>query len=159
MKKKSTLGLYFRIYLIYLMAFTPVSATDGSWRLATNTYKKTASTALTNGCLLAFTTGYAIAATSSTTNIIGILQKTVAATDSDYASNSFIPVLVPRNGLDSLMLGDVTGTAVATDAGSFFDLSDSLTVNRAATSVKIIFFAKFLSATRGIFALNSAIFA
>lgn len=136
------------------MNFVPLNAANGSWRLSTQTYKKTASTAFTNGNLVASSSGYLIPATSSTTNNIGIGQRTVAASDSDYATASFYPVLVPRNGLDSLMVGTATATATAAQAGTFVDLTDAGAVNTGASSTKVIWFAKYLSATKGIFAIN-----
>lgn len=137
------------------MNFVPLNAAQGSWRLSTQTYKKTASIVLTNGNLVAATSGYLIAATSTTTNIVGIGQRTTASTDSDYASNTFYPVLVPRNGLDSLMVGTATASATAAQAASFVDLTDAGAVNTGASSVKVIWFAKFMSATSGIFAINA----
>lgn len=134
--------------------FVPLNAVQGGWRLSTNTYKKTASTVLTAGNLVAMASGYIIASTSSTTNNIGIGMRTTASTDSDYALNTVYPVLVPRNGLDSLFVGPATASATAAQAGTFVDLTDATAVNTGASSTKVIWFAKFMSATRGIFALN-----
>lgn len=150
---KGTKRVLFIYSLFSIMAFYPLTAVAGAWRLSTNTYKKTASTAFTSGNLVAASAGYLIPATSSTVNNIGIGQRTVTSAATDYASNTLYPVLVPQNGLDSLMQG-LTASAVATDAGSFVDLTDAGTVNRGATSTKVIWFAKYLSATQGIFALN-----
>lgn len=142
------------LFTFQSMNFVPLNAANGSWRLSTQTYKKTASTAFTNGNLVAAASGLLIPATSSTTNNIGIGQRTVASTDSDYASESFYPVLVPRNGLDSLMVGTATASATAAQAGSFVDLTSAGAVNTGASSTKVIWYAKFLSATKIVCAIN-----
>ena len=51
---------------------------------------------------------------------IGLVQRTIAATDSDYTDNTRIPVLV--GGDDVLYRCDVsTGTAAQTDVGEYID--------------------------------------
>lgn len=130
------------------MSLIPKTAADNKFAL--RFYKKTASTAFAVNSLVAWPasqTGYFIPATSSTTNHIGTILKTVAATDSDYASNTLEPVLVPTAGADSIWLATTTGTAVATDVGGNFDLSDASTVNRAAESVGAFTMTGFRSAT------------
>jgi hypothetical protein len=52
------------------------------------------------------------------------------------------------------MVGTATATATAAQAGTFVDLTNAGAVNTGASSVKSIFFAQYLSATKGIFAIN-----
>lgn len=55
----------------------------------------TTSTALAAGTLVEWTSGYIAAADDNDTDIAGVLLKTIAATDSDYATARKVPVLVP----------------------------------------------------------------
>lgn len=51
---------------------------------------------------------------------VGLIQKTIAATDSDYASNTRVPVLVC--GPEAEYLADIgNGTGAAGDVGEFID--------------------------------------
>ena len=67
-------------------------------------------------------TGYVIKAPSTTNKFAGISQRTVAATDADYASNTLIPILVPVVARPLLIA--LTASAVATDIGTRCDLTD-----------------------------------
>ena len=133
------------------MSFIP---SKGKWHL--EYWAKKASTAFTKDCLVGKTSGAETVepATSSSGDILGINIKTIASTDLDYASKTLIPILVP-NSSNCEMYGTVTGTLVATtDPGTKFDLSDSVTVDKAATTTKILLCKKFISATLGIFSLS-----
>uniref|UniRef100_A0A6M3XVQ7 Uncharacterized protein n=1 Tax=viral metagenome TaxID=1070528 RepID=A0A6M3XVQ7_9ZZZZ len=59
-------------------------------------WPKTASTTLTARACVGTSGGYLIAATASETDIKGVLQKAIASTDSDFASATKIPVLIPQ---------------------------------------------------------------
>lgn len=112
----------------------------------------TTSTALSAGDLLTFTSGKLVAATSSTaaSAIIGVNVKTIASTDSDYATDRLIPVEVPveRN---TTWEADVTSGLVVGDIGKEVDLTDAATVNRAATSIGAVMPLAVISTTKGIF--------
>ena len=111
----------------------------------------TTSTALTKDTLVTFSSGLLIAATSSTASadIVGVVRKTIASTDSDYATARLIPVDVPVERF-TVWEGD-TASAVSTDIGIETDLTNAGTVNRGATSVKAVRMNKLLSATKGLF--------
>lgn len=111
----------------------------------------TTSTALTKDTLVTFSSGLLIAATSSTAaaDIVGVVRKTIASTDSDYATARLIPVDVPVERYT--VWEGTTASAVSTDIGIETDLTDAGTVNRGATSVKAVRMNKLLSATRGLF--------
>jgi hypothetical protein len=51
----------------------------------------------------------------------------------------------------------VTGTFTAADEGSYFDLSNSTTVNTAGTTYKVVRCQKFLTSTLGVFSINDPI--
>lgn len=112
----------------------------------------TPSTALTAGALVTFSSGKLIAATSSTAavDIFGVIRHTIAATDSDYASDRLVEVEVPVDR-HTQWTCDVTSGLVTTDVGLEVDLTDSLNVNRGANSVKVVKALRRLSATKGIF--------
>lgn len=115
----------------------------------------TVSTALSKGALVAFSSGYLIAATSTTapTSIIGVLKKAIASTDSDYATARLVAVEVPIEN-NVVWEADVTSGLVAADIGLFQDLTNSLTVNRAASSYDVVQCVKVISTTKGWFILN-----
>lgn len=111
----------------------------------------TPSTAITKGAIVSFSSGKLIAATSSTAIVshAGVIKKTIASTDSDYALDRLVPVEVPvEKGV--LWLADFTATAAATTVGTEVDLTDSLTVNSGATSIKAVFHAGHISSTKGL---------
>jgi len=127
------------------MAFLP--KLSGQWELFYP--KKTASQAFISGSLMdwpASPTGYVVKATSTTTKSAGISQRTVTASDSDYASNTRIPCLrpiVPR----ALMICTTTGAVETAVVGLRCDLTDDVTLNVGASSVGRVLVEEFYSAT------------
>jgi hypothetical protein len=115
----------------------------------------TTSTVLTEGALVAFSSGLLIAATSSSNSqdIVGVVRKTIAATDADYATARLVPVEVPTE-MYVTWQANVTSGLVAADIGLYCDLTDSLTVNRGASSLDIAVPVKVISSTLGLFLLN-----
>ncbi len=116
----------------------------------------TASTAVSGGTLMTFSSGKLIAATSTTAGheIIGVLRHTIAATDSDYATDArLVEVEVPveKNVVWEI---DVTSGLVAADVGTYDDLTDGATVNRGASTYDIAYCVKVISSTKGQFILN-----
>lgn len=129
------------------MSFIPRTATSNHFAL--RFFKKTASTAYANLSLVAWPatqTGFMIPATATTTKHVGAIQKAVASTDSDYASNTLVPVLVPTAGQNSIWIA-TTASAVVTDIGGTFDLTDASTVNRGAEAVGAFQSTDFINAT------------
>src|SRR3990167_4706301 len=77
---------------------------------------------------------------------LGLIYKAIAATDSDYASATRVPVLVP--GPDAIFECDVTtGTAAATDVGEWIDIDDHNSVDVAASTYDLFFVTKVISGT------------
>lgn len=121
----------------------------------TEYWPKKASTAFTRGALVTKTSGAGTIepAVAATTKVIGIVDKTIASTDTDYASTTLTPVRVPTSP-DCEVEADVTGTLASTDPGTSFDLdATGLIVDKAATTTKILLCKRFISATKGIFSL------
>lgn len=115
----------------------------------------TASTALSANSLVAFTSGKLVAATAGTanTNLVGILEKAIVATDSDYASDRLVSVLVPTEKF-CVVEGDVTSGLVAADVGLEVDLTDASTIDRSASTVDAAKVVKVISTTKGLFNLK-----
>lgn len=135
------------------MSFYPI---DGEWKV--KYFRKKASTAFAAGELVAFETNGTAGdpiepADASDENIIGICARTVTSASSDYADNTRIPVLIP-SGPDSEMEGAVTSGLVVADEGLLVDLTSSVAVNRAASSIDALMCTRFLSSTKGRFIIN-----
>lgn len=115
----------------------------------------TVSTALSANSLVAFSSGRLIAATDSTAkeDIVGILPKAIASTDDDYATTRNVQVIVPLDK-NVEVEADVTSGLVAADVGLYVDLTDAVTINRAASTEDIAQCVRVISSTKGIFKLN-----
>lgn len=115
----------------------------------------TTSTAITKGAIVSLSSGLLIAATSATTNLthIGVIKKTIASTDSDYATARLVPVEVPVEK-NVEWTADFTASLVAGDIGTEADLTDSLTVNRAASAVDCAYIKDVISTTKGVVILK-----
>lgn len=103
-------------------------------------FKKNASTAFINGALCTVNaSGFLIPATASTVNHVGVILRTVAATDTDYASATFVMVDVCRT--TDLFVSEVSaGTVAQTAVGAYYDLnSTGDKVNLSATAVKAVY--------------------
>ena len=123
--------------------FTPDAQTRVEW------YQKKASTTFTfNDLVYIDGDGFLIKAVDgSAITPLGLIQKTIAATDSDYASATKVPVLVP--GPDAEFLCDVsTGTAAQTDVGEWIDIDDHNSVDVGASTYDIFFVTRFISTTQ-----------
>lgn len=129
----------------------------GKWGIVY--FRKKASTAFTANNLVAFETNGGSGdpiepADASDTLLLGIGLKPVASTDSDYASNTRIPVAVPLEKFAEFECDTVSGTLVVADEGLEVDLSDAASVNRAASSTDVLTCTRFISATKGRFTIN-----
>lgn len=111
----------------------------------------TTSTAFTKNTLVTYTSGLLTSATSSTTAplLAGVIEKTIASTDTDYATARLVPVVVPVEKF-VVWKQDFTTTLVATDIGAECDLTDSGNANRGASSVKVVIPLSVISATQGL---------
>lgn len=108
-------------------------------------FKKLASTAFTNGALTCVdSNGYLIPATASTTEHVGVILRAVTATDSDFASATFVPV--DMCGSTDMFIADVSaGTVAQTAVGEFHDLnSTGDKVDISANAVKQVYIADVL---------------
>lgn len=115
----------------------------------------TPSTALSAGALVTATSGKLVAATSTTPghDIIGVIRHTIAATDADYALDRLVEVEVPVEK-NVVWTADVTSGLVAADVNLYVDLTDSLTLNRGASTYDIARVNQVISSTKGLVVLN-----
>ncbi len=123
-------------------------------RTVTRWLPVTTSTTFTKGDIVAFSSGLLIKATttSAANTHQGVIKKTIAATDSDYATARLVPVEVP---LEKMVQWRSTGVAlVATENGLWQDLASAGTVDRAGSTYDAVQQVGILSATEGIFVLN-----
>lgn len=114
-------------------------------------FKKVASTAFSKGALVAVDANGFItpAVTASASNdIIGVILRDVVATDSDYASNTFCEVDVPRRKDDQFVADVGTGTPAQTDVGESVEIDNSLTVDVVAVASPLVRVEKIISATK-----------
>ena len=92
----------------------------------------------TDGVLIPYTPGIAAP-------FLGLIKKTIATTDSDYAEETRVPVEV--GNYDSEYIFDATTTAAAaTDVGEYCDYVEAtMSVNVGATAQNDIYVTKFIS--------------
>lgn len=118
-------------------------------------YPRTASTTFTAFSLVNWVSGLVLPADATSGDHIGICLENVASTDSDFATAAVpIQVEVPADK-QCVFEATVTGTLVTTSVGLTYDLTDALTVNQGATSKNVVTCVGFISATKGLFVLNS----
>ncbi len=112
----------------------------------------TPSTAIAAGAILTFSSGKLVAAGAGTAAVatVGVLEKAITASDTDYASDRLVSVIVPIEK-NTTWEADVTSGLVATDIGGEFDLTSSTHVDRSATSVDVVKCVGVISTTKGLF--------
>jgi hypothetical protein len=88
---------------------------------------------------------------------LGVALKTVAATDSDYASNTKIPVIVCHPSTE-FIVGVGTGTLTTAMVGNRYDLKDENEIDVSATSKKVVTVTEFISAAKAKVVVNASIF-
>ncbi len=85
-----------------------------------------------------------VVATSSLTQILGVLQRTVASTDSNYATATKEPVLVDEDGIWE---ATVSGTLTANYEMYKLDFKDNVSIDQTAHAKMVFAVVNFVSAT------------
>lgn len=123
-------------------------------------YKKAASeTFAFNDVVTRNESGFLTKATSSTGRgkIVGLIQRDVLATDTDYADNSYVPVDVPKEE-EEFEFPVESGSAVQAYVGKRFDLNseDGIGVGATFQSKQVVEITRVLSTTlvRGKFLME-----
>lgn len=107
---------------------------------------KKASAAMSANTFAAFSAaGFVTFATATSTEIIGILMRTITSADSDYASATDIPVMVPTEDTVFESSGEAHSCTQAM-VGEFVDLTDADTINGGANSLEVIKVEKYIDA-------------
>ena len=109
----------------------------------------TPSLALPARSLVTMSGGLLVAATAATPkiDIFGVLVGAITATDVDFAVSRRVAVEVPTQ-TNAVYEFDTTGL-VAADIGVDVDLTNNVSVNRAATAIGCVRVVSRISATRG----------
>lgn len=84
-------------------------------------------------------------ATATSTEITGLLMRTITSADADYAANTPIPVLVPTEDTVFLASGEAHSCTEAMN-GEFVDISDADTLNGGASALEVIKVEKYIDA-------------
>lgn len=117
--------------------------------------RKIASTAFNQGDLMyADGSGAVQPADSTSGDHVGVSLKTVAATDSDYASNTRIPVIAISD--ETKFVADVgTGTMTTALEQTHCDLTDADSIDVSATAKNVIFLEKFISSSKALVTISA----
>lgn len=108
--------------------------------------KKKASTAMSANTFGAFSAaGLITPATATSTQIEGLLLRTITSADDDYALNTPVPVLVPTEDTVFLASGEAHSATEAMN-GEFVDITDANTINGGANSLEVIRVQKYIDA-------------
>lgn len=97
--------------------------------------------------------GAIIPADSTSGNHIGITVEKITSTDPRYTTAGKITVDVIED--NDIFEADVTGTLTTAMVGTYLDLSTSLVVNAGASAKDAVLCVGFISATKGLFKINS----
>ena len=113
------------------------------------------STAYSKGDLIyANGSGAFIPADATSGDHFGIAAEDIGSSDDRYTTAGEIAVDILRPG-DLVRCDDVDGTLTAAKEGTTMDLSNAESVNAGATSKNVVTLEKYISATEGIFMINS----
>jgi hypothetical protein len=87
--------------------------------------------------------------TTPRSQIVGLIQRTIASTDSDYASAKTVPVLVPSE--ETIFEATVdTGTLTTAMRGGDYDLNDEDGINVTANVQRAVKIVKYLSTSKAL---------
>lgn len=120
-------------------------------------YLKGASVAFTFGDIVTKdASGFLAKATASTprANLLGLIQRTVLSTDSDYASNTLVNVEVFEHDPGEFKLDVGTGSLTQAMVGKQFDLKDENEVDVTSNAIGHVTCVRYISATQGVFKFN-----
>lgn len=118
----------------------------------------TTSTALLKNTIVEITSGLIAGADDNDTALAGVLGKTIASTDVDYAVARRVPVIIPVEK-HTLWEIDTGGSfAAGTDEGLEFGISDSGTLDHSDTTNKVFLVTKVVNANkvRGYLKVNGS---
>jgi len=86
------------------------------------------------------------ATTATSQSVLGVNIRPIESTDSDYADETKVPILMDEFADYEFSVG--TGTAVVTDEQAYIDLDNATEVDVDASSIDAIFVTNFVSGTK-----------
>jgi len=123
---------------------------------------KKASQVLTAGAVVDQTSGYITVADISVASHLGVVQKTITAADSDYASATRIPVKVATSMASKWKASVLsTDTLAVTHVGTYGDLANAvvgLDITIASSADDAVYISDFFSTSEAGVILNSSKF-
>lgn len=116
----------------------------------------TPSQAFTADTAVKFTSGKLVPciAGDAAIDVVGIIRKTIASGDSDYALDRSVPIEVPAEKHVEYLCDVGTGTIAATDQGTEYDLGAAGYVDQSATTDKVVKLLRQISTTKGVFLIK-----
>ena len=142
-------------FVFNLINFTPMAFTQANGRSYTIWLPKAASTVFSVGDLVQPNGTGEITRATTTSNVhLGVIQKNVVATDSDYASTTLVPVTFPVDDTE-FFVSVGTGTATEAIIGTFIDLATASSVDVTASAVDAVLVTGVISGTVVKVKLNS----
>ena len=116
-------------------------------------FAKPASIAMSANTFAAYNAAGAMTfATATSTEIKGLIMRTITSADDDYASTTDIPVLVPDEDTVFEFSGEAHSVTAAMN-GEFVDITDADTINGGANSLEVIKVLKYIDATTMLFTI------
>lgn len=116
------------------------------------------STAFTKDTIVEIASGLVDPADDNDTALAGVIRKTIASTDADYATARKVPVMVPVEKHVIFEIDTGGSFAAGTDEGLEFGISDAGTLDHSDTTNKVFLVTKVISATKvqGYLKVNGA---
>jgi len=108
----------------------------------------TTSTAFTKDTLVEITSGLVGVADDNDTALAGVIRKTIASTDTDYATARRVPITVPTQRHCIWEIDTGGSFAAGTDEGIEFGISDAGTLDHSDTTNDVFLVTRVISATK-----------
>ena len=142
-----------------------MAATKNSWKLNSGKFKikyfnKAANTTISSGVMLELVAGLLVEATTTAgaadTPIVGLYAgPDIKSGSSTYTVAELLPVYVPVDPTAAYQGAVDTGTLVAASEGLSYDISATNGVTQSTTTNNAVLCLRYISATLGLFAINS----
>jgi hypothetical protein len=115
--------------------------------------KKKASTAMSANTFASYSAaGLITPATATSTEILGLLMRTITAADDDYASNTLVPILVPNEDTVFLASGEAHSCNEAMN-GESVNISDADTINGGVAPIGVVKVLQYIDANTMYFTI------
>ncbi len=117
----------------------------------------TTSTAFTKNTLVEMTSGLVGVADADDTALAGVIKKTIASTDADYATARKVAVIVPTERHVVWECDATSGTFTTSDIGNEYGISDAGTLDQTETTAKMFLVTEVVGGkVRGYMKINGS---